>query len=222
VNPAPFAAACLQGELAVLSSSPERFLKVEADGRVEAGPMKGTAQRSRDPRVDAEVRRRLLESTKDRAENLMIADLLRNDLGRVCRLGSVRVAASAELQEYETVYQLVSRVEGRLDEGRRVSELLDSSFPPGSMTGAPKRRSIEILRRLESRPRGPYSGIVGYWRPDGSLDTSVLIRSWVVHDGVARAGVGGGVIWDSTALDELHESRVKAAPLLAAWKAVAP
>ncbi len=213
-NPAPFAAFLEAPGFAIASSSPERFLTCSTEGRVEAEPMKGTARRTGDVAVDRERLEALQRSVKDRAENLMIADLLRNDLGRVCQLGSVRAVDLAAVREHATVFQLVSRVQGQLEEGVPRSELLHAAFPPGSMTGAPKARSVELLRTLEQGPRGPYSGILGYWRADGTMDFSVLIRTWVVAQGEARCGVGGGVVWDSQCDEEYEESRIKARAML--------
>ena len=218
-NPAPFAGILEAEDFAIVSSSPERFLRCDADGRVEARPMKGTLRRSGDALEDRRRRRALQRSVKNRAENLMIADLLRNDLARVCEMGSVQVAERACVEEYATVLQMVTSVRGQLAAGRTRAELLAATFPPGSMTGAPKVRTVEILRALEREPRGPYSGILGYWRSDGELDFSVLIRSWVLDARGARCGVGGGVVWDSTCDLEFEETRWKAEPLLAAWSA---
>jgi para-aminobenzoate synthetase len=215
-NPAPFAGYFEASDLTVVSSSPERFLRVDRSGRVEARPMKGTAAKGTGEEENRAIRQRLVESQKDRAENLMIADLLRNDLGRVCELGSVQVTHAADLEEYETVYQLVSRVEGQLDRAQTRADLLASAFPPGSMTGAPKKRSIQLLEDLEQRRRGPYSGVLGYWMADGCMDFSVLIRTWVLVGDRASCGVGGGIVWDSVARDEFEESRTKARALLQA------
>lgn len=178
--------------------------------------MKGTAPRTGEPDRDRESRQALLHSAKDRAENLMIADLLRNDLGQVCQLGSARVSAPAVLEEHATVYQLVSRVEGHLEEGRSGADLLAAAFPPGSMTGCPKERAMEILEGLEEGPRGPYSGILGYLTATGQMDWSVLIRSWFLSPGRALCGVGGGIVWDSEADREWEETEWKARAMLEA------
>ena len=217
-NPAPFSAFLAAPGFAIVSSSPERFLRVDREGVVEARPMKGTAARSPDPRERERAARELVASEKTRAENLMIADLLRNDLGRVCRLGSVRATRPALLEEHATVLQLVSVIEGRLESRRTRADLLASAFPPGSMTGAPKVRSIELLRELEREPRGPYSGALGYLATDGRMDLSVVIRSALLAGGSARVNVGGGLVWDSEASAEFAESRWKAAPLLRALR----
>lgn len=220
-NPAPFAA-YVEGPFgAIVSSSPERLVRVDADGNVEARPMKGTARRPSDAVERSGAARALETSAKDRAENLMIADLLRNDLGRVCRIGSVRVARPAHVEDHTSLLQLVSVVEGRLAENRSRADLLASVFPPGSMTGAPKIRSIDILREIESAPRGPYAGALGYWMPDGRLDFAVVIRTILVSRRRARLNVGGGIVWDSTAEGEYAESRAKAEPLFRALAAAA-
>jgi len=220
-NPAPFSAYVEEPRFALVSCSPERFLRVDRAGRVEARPMKGTATKPADPAARAAVAREMGGSEKTLAENLMIADLLRNDLGRVCRLGSVRASQPALVEEHATLLQMVSVIEGTLDAGRTTADLLRSAFPPGSMTGAPKERSVELLRALERGPRGPYSGILGWQGPGGACDWSVVIRTALCAGGVARVNVGGGLVWDSRADDEWDESRAKAAPLLRALEAMA-
>ena len=215
-NPAPFAGLVEAGDFAVVSSSPERFLRVDQYGRVETRPMKGTARKAHDAADNRRIAVELIQSAKNRAENLMIADLLRNDLGRVCELGSVRVTESAKLEEYETVFQLSSQIEGQLETLRQVPELLHSVFPPGSMTGAPKIRAMQILRQLEPAARGPYSGALGYWTLHHQLDLSVVIRSLVLQGNTAVCGVGGGIVWDSTMEEEFQETRWKAHAMLQA------
>lgn len=215
-NAAPFAAYVEAPFGALVSSSPERFLAVDAAGRVEARPMKGTALRPDDAAERTRAAAELVASAKVRAENFMIADLLRNDLGRVCRIGSVRATRPALVEEYATLLQLVSVIEGELAPGRGRADLLASAFPPGSMTGAPKARSIELLRELEAGARGPYAGALGYWSSDGRLDLSVVIRTLLVAGGRARVNVGSGIVWDSQADAEFAECRAKAAALLAA------
>jgi anthranilate/para-aminobenzoate synthase component I len=220
-NAAPFAAYVEAPFGALVSSSPERFLSVDAAGRVEARPMKGTAVRPDDAAERTRAAAELIASAKIRAENFMIADLLRNDLGRVCRIGSVRATRPALVEEYATLLQLVSVIEGELAPGRGRADLLASAFPPGSMTGAPKARSIELLRELEEAARGPYAGALGYWSSDGRLDLSVVIRTLLVADGRARVNVGSGIVWDSEAGAEHEECRAKAAALLAALESCA-
>jgi len=219
-HPAPFSAFVATDERALVSCSPERFVRVGPDRRVEARPMKGTAPRPPDAAQRALVAQALRDSEKVLAENLMIADLLRNDLGRVCRLGSVRASQPALVEEHATLLQVVSVIEGELAAGRTTADLLASAFPPGSMTGAPKVRAVELLRELEAEPRGPYSGVLGWWADDGSCDWSVVIRTALCAGGRARVSVGGGLVWDSTAAAEWEESRAKAAPLLAALAAI--
>jgi para-aminobenzoate synthetase len=224
VNPAPFASYLRFGDLAVLSSSPERFLRVDREGRVEAKPIKGTAPRGDWPAEDARLAEALRASEKDRAENLMIVDLLRNDLGSVCAVGSVEVPALMEVESYETVHQLVSTVRGRLRADAGPLEAIRACFPPGSMTGAPKLRSVEILDRLEGRARGVYSGAVGYLGLGGGCDLSVTIRAIVLDragvgpDGPARAtiGAGGAIVLQSDPEREYEEMLLKAAAPLRA------
>ena len=177
--------------------------------------MKGTAARPSDFAARAQAARELVASQKMLAENFMIADLLRNDLGRVCRIGSVRATKAALLEETATLLQLVSVIEGELAPGRTRADLLASAFPPGSMTGAPKTRSVELLRALEAGPRGPYAGALGYWSADGRVDLSVVIRT-CCRAGEARVQVGSGIVWDSQVDDEYLECVAKAAAPLAA------
>ena len=221
VNPAPFASYLRFGDLAVLSSSPERFLRVDREGGVEAKPIKGTAPRGGSPAEDARLAGELRTSEKNRAENLMIVDLMRNDLGAVCEVGSVEVPALMEVETYETLHHLVSTVRGRLREGADALECVRSCFPPGSMTGAPKLRTMELLERLEGRARGIYSGAIGYFGLDGGCDLSVTIRSVVLAGGEASIGTGGAVTLQSDAQSELQEALLKAGAPMRALASVA-
>ncbi len=210
-NPAPHGAYFAMPGIAVLGSSPERFLRVDADGAVCAQPIKGTRRRSAEPREDAALRADLAGSAKDRAENLMIVDLLRNDLGRVCEIGSVEVPQLFVVESYATVHQLVSTITGRLAAGCDAVQAARAAFPPGSMTGAPKLRTMEIIDRLEGGARRPYSGALGWFGVDGAADLGVVIRSIVVAAGGASVGAGGAIVDLSEPRAELDEMLLKAA-----------
>ncbi len=214
INPAPFGAYLHTPRGQVLSVSPERFLRVGPDGRVETRPIKGTRPRATDPDADRALAQSLAASEKDRAENVMIVDLLRNDLGHVCRPGSVRVPSLFEVESFPTVHHLVSTVTGRLAQGRHALDLLRAAFPGGSITGAPKIRAMEIIEELEPHRRGVYCGAIGYVGFDGGMDTSIAIRTLVHSNGVARFWAGGGVVIDSGAESEYQETFDKAAAML--------
>ncbi|MGI9105567.1 MAG: aminodeoxychorismate synthase component I [Pyrinomonadaceae bacterium] len=218
-HPASFAAFLRRRRDTVISASPERFLRVAWDEatqarRVEAWPIKGTRPRGTNAQADAQFRRELLASAKDRAENVMIVDLLRNDLGRVCRYGSVEVAALCEVQEHPTLYHLVSKVRGTLRAEVRVGDLLRATFPCGSITGAPKLRAMEIIDEQERAPRGLSMGALGYFSFDGALDLNVAIRTMVVGARRARFNTGGGIVAESDPAAEYEESLLKARALL--------
>jgi para-aminobenzoate synthetase len=215
-NPAPFAAYLRFGDLAVLSSSPERFLAVDRDGRTEARPIKGTSRRGSIPDEDASLAAALRADEKNRAENVTIVDLLRNDLGRVCELGTVEVAELMRVETFETVHQLVSSVRGTLREEVGPVECIRACFPPGSMTGAPKLRTMEILDELEGEARGPYSGAIGYLGLGGACDLSVAIRMIVLAGECASIGAGGAIVVDSDPEAEIAEMLLKAAAPAAA------
>jgi len=213
-NPAPFAAYLELPEVAVAGSSPERFLRVDPSGGVESRPIKGTRPRGADVAGDAVLADALASSTKDRAENLMIVDLVRNDLGRVCHPGSVAVPELFRIESYARVHQMVSVVRGRLAPGRCALDAVRSAFPPGSMTGAPKIAAMGLLARLEPEPRGIYAGALGYLDVRGGADLSVVIRTLLIAQGRARLHTGGGIVADSEPDAEHAEALDKAAALL--------
>jgi para-aminobenzoate synthetase/4-amino-4-deoxychorismate lyase len=198
------------GERHILSLSPELFFAVSAEGRITAKPMKGTAARGHDAVSDAAARAHLRASDKERAENLMIVDLLRNDIGRIAKIGTVAVDELFAIETYPTVHQMVSTVTAELRSGVGARDILRALFPCGSITGAPKIRAMEIIRALESSPRGVYCGAVGYFGPDGSAEFNVAIRTLTVANGEGELGIGGAVVQDSRATSEYAECLLKA------------
>lgn len=214
-SPAPFGALLRFGDLSVLSTSPERFLRVDRHGVAESRPIKGTRPRGATPGEDEALAAELLTSEKDRAENLMIVDLVRNDLGRCAEIGSVEAGDVFRVETYARAHQLVSTVRATLRADCSAVAVTRAAFPPGSMTGCPKVRTMEIIDRLEQGPRGVYSGAIGYFSLTGAADLSVVIRTAVITPGRLRYGVGGAIIALSDAAEEFEETAVKAAPLLA-------
>jgi para-aminobenzoate synthetase component I len=216
-NPAPFAGYFDLGDFVIASASPERFLRV-ASGEVETRPIKGTRPRGKTPAEEQAQIAELQGSVKDRAENVMIVDLLRNDLGRVCHYGTVKVEAVCRIETYQYVHHLVSVVKGRLRQGLGPIDLLRAAFPGGSVTGAPKVRAMEIIAELEPTARGPYCGSLGWIGFDGSMDTNLLIRTFTVGRGWMQFPVGGGIVADSVPEQEYAETWHKAEGLLRALR----
>jgi para-aminobenzoate synthetase component 1 len=216
-NPAPFGAYFDFGDLVIASASPERFLRIDR-GEVETRPIKGTRPRGLTPEEDQAQVAELRHSAKDRAENVMIVDLLRNDLGRVCQYGSVKVEAVCRVETYQYVHHLVSVVRGRLRDGLGPVDLLRAAFPGGSVTGAPKVRAMEIIAELEPVARGPYTGSLGWIGFDGNMDTNLLIRTFTMGRGWVQFPVGGGIVADSVPEQEYEETWHKAEGLLRALR----
>jgi len=213
INPAPFAAYLNFDEVTIVSASPERFIRCQKDW-VETRPIKGTAPRGKTSREDRAKARELLSSIKDHAENMMIVDLERNDLGRVCRFGTVRVTELAILERYPTVYHLTSTVVGRLKEGKGRIELLKATLPGGSITGAPKIRAMEIIDELEPTRRSIYTGNIGYLGFNGNMDLSIVIRTFLIKGNRAYFQAGGAVVFDSQLEDEYQETLDKVQALI--------
>ena len=225
-NPAPFASFLRLADLTVASTSPERFLRISADGAMRAEPIKGTRRRADDAARDEGLRRELESSPKDRAENIMIVDLLRNDLSHFAVPGSVSVSRLCAIESYATVHQMVSTIDARLRPGMPRAEAVAACFPAGSMTGAPKVSTMAILDRLEAAPRGVYSGAIGYFSLSGATDLAVAIRTLVAAGGTDRTtlslGVGGAITADSSPQEEYEEIRTKAFGVLSALGAEFP
>jgi para-aminobenzoate synthetase component 1 len=216
-NAAPFAGYFACEDWAVLSASPERFVRVE--GReVETRPIKGTRKRSSGPEADLFIRDELRESAKDRAENVMIVDLLRNDLSRVCEAGSIRVPQLCAVETYETVQHLVSEIRGTLRQGIDVWDLFAATFPGGSITGAPKIRAMEIIAELEPTVRGAYCGSLFYSSCSGHVDSNILIRTFTCRNGWVQCQAGGGIVADSVPQAEYEETLHKADGMIRAFR----
>jgi para-aminobenzoate synthetase component 1 len=215
VSPSHHGAFFRAGDVALLSASPEVFLTVGADGTIESQPIKGTRRRGDTAESDAALIAELLGSDKERAENLMIVDLMRNDIGRVSEVGSVTVPSLLAVETYAQVHQLVSTVRGRLAAGLTGVDAVRACFPAGSMTGAPKHSAVTILDRLESRARGVYAGAFGYFGVDGRIELSMVIRSILLDASGATIGTGGGITALSVPAEELAEVKLKSAALLA-------
>jgi len=215
VNPAPFASYLNFPGVAIVSASPERFLKVRGD-LVETRPIKGTRPRGRDPVEDQRLAQELTHSIKDRAENMMIVDLERNDLGRVCRYGTIKVTELAILETFPTVFHLTSTIVGRLHRGKSNIDLLKATFPGGSITGAPKVRAMEIIDEIEPTKRSVYTGSIGYLSFNEDMDINIVIRTFLIKEGKAYFQVGGGIIYDSDPKAEYMETLDKAKALIRA------
>ncbi|MEX0715082.1 MAG: aminodeoxychorismate synthase component I [Planctomycetaceae bacterium] len=218
LNRAPMAGYFAWDDWAVASASPERFVRVDVGGAVETRPIKGTRHRGSLPEADLFTRDELRESIKDQAENVMIVDLMRNDLSRVCRPGSIRVPRLCAVETYATVQHLVSEVHGTLAEGKSVWDLFAATLPGGSITGAPKVRAMEIIAELEPTVRGPYCGNLFYVGYDGRADSSILIRTFAIRHGRLQCGVGGGIVAQSDPADEYAETMHKAEGMLRALR----
>lgn len=218
-NPAPFCALLQTDAFAVVSASPERFLRVTRGRHVETRPIKGTRRRQKSPIADLYTSDELTSSAKDRAENVMIVDLLRNDLSRSCRSGSVRVTGLCEIELFETVQHLVSTIVGELRDDKDIWDLCAGSFPGGSITGAPKIRAMQIIAELEPTVRGAYCGSLFFSGPQRDFDSSILIRTFTLKDGCLQFPVGGGIVADSNAEDEYRETLHKASGMLRVLRA---
>ena len=219
VNPAPYAGYFRFGETHLVSSSPEQFVQVGSNGLVSTKPIKGTRPRGLNETEDKAISSELENNEKERAENLMIVDLMRNDLTKVCEPNSVTVEKLFDVETYATVHQLVSTVQGKLLRECSATDVLEAAFPGGSMTGAPKLKAIELIGELEGSPRGIYSGVAGYLGDNGSADFGMNIRSLVFESDAISLGVGGGITIDSIPEAELEETKLKAAALLRSLKA---
>jgi len=213
VNPSPFSAFIDTGEMQLVSSSPERLIRLY-DDLVETRPIAGTRPRGRDPEENGVLQKQLLASEKERAEHIMLVDLERNDIGRVCRYGSVRVDEFMELESYSHVNHIVSNVVGEIESGRDAFDLIRAVFPGGTITGVPKIRCMEIIDELEPTTRGPYTGSIGYISYSGNMDLNIVIRTFIIKDGWAHIQVGAGIVADSDPEREYYETLYKAEALI--------
>ena len=216
-NPSPFGGYFNYGDFQIISASPERFLHMK-NGLVETRPIKGTRRRGETPEEDAVLKKELQESGKDKSELLMIVDLERNDLNRVCEPGSVKVTSLFDVETYATVFHLVSNIVGKMQSGLTAPDLLRAAFPGGSITGAPKIRAMEIIDELEQSRRGLYTGSMGYLGLDGSCDLNIVIRTALYQNGCYTLGVGGGITCESDLEFEYEETEQKARALLEAMR----
>ncbi len=221
-NPAPYACFMRLGETSVVCASPEQFLESYSNGTISSKPIKGTRRRGATPEEDAQIALELSTNQKERAENLMIVDLMRNDFGQVCKTGTVEVSTMFVVETYATVHQLVSTIVGALREDSSSLEAVAGAFPGGSMTGAPKIRAMQIIQELEEGDRGLYSGALGYVGADGVAELGMTIRTLVFKAGEVSIGVGGGITIDSDPEAELDETKLKAKALLRALGADDP
>ena len=221
LNAAPFSGFLNFPEVQVLSSSPERFLKA-TQGQIETKPIKGTRPRKQNKIEDQQQINSLKDSQKDKAENLMIVDLLRNDISKTCKKGSVKVPLIFDIESYTTVHHLVSTITGLLADDQHALDLLKSCFPGGSITGAPKIRSMEIIEELEPHRRGIYCGAIGYIGFNGNMDTNIAIRTLVHSEETIRFWAGGGIVNDSNMNEEYQESFDKASALLQVLQQLTP
>jgi para-aminobenzoate synthetase component 1 len=208
-NSAPFAALLIFDGVCIASASPERFIRLQ-DGVVETRPIKGTRPRGKTIAEDKQLANELINSEKDRAENIMIVDLMRNDLARVCSVNSIQVTQLCQLESYETVHHLVSAIEAKLSAGKDAIDLLKATFPGGSVTGAPKIRAMEIIYEIEPHARAAYCGSIGYIGFDGSMDTSIVIRTYIIKANRVYFQAGSGIVADSNPLAEYEETLIKA------------
>lgn len=216
VSPAAYSAFMRLGDVYILSSSPESFMNIDASGNVTTRPIKGTAPRGNDPVSDERNRQKLIASGKDRAENLMIVDLMRNDLAKACETGSVKTETLFDVTTHATIHHLSSTIKGKKLTGSNTLDVIRAAFPPGSMTGAPKISAMNLCSKLEGRERGIYSGAIGWFGGDGSCDLSVVIRTLVIKGNKFEFQVGGGIVADSTPRKELEELISKARGMLLA------